>query len=276
MTRAAALDPGVGSRYRVDRPTLGVIMRDLRIPGGDPGPGDRIPLFDLPTTQGDRFSNATIAARGRPLVLVFGSLTCPITESAGAGLVALHRRYGDAVDFVVVNVREAHPGATVRQPQRADEKLRNACALADHHGFGFPVAVDDLDGSVHRAFGTRPSSAYVIDAAGTILFRAHWSNSLAALEEAVRDVHAGGAPRRATAGQTVRALARMSGHADVALRTAGRGALRDFWLVAPPVALFLTLSRAFPMLPRERRTAPTWGLLAAITLLAVSLTVLVV
>ena len=267
MTRAPALDPGVGPRYRVDRPTLGIVMRDLRIPASDPGPGDTIPRFDLPTTDGGRFSNATIAARDRPLVLVFGSLTCPITESAGAGLVDLHRRYGDAVDFVVVNVREAHPGASVRQPQGAEEKLHNARALRHHHGFEFPVAVDDFDGSVHRAFGTRPSSAYVVDATGAILFRAHWSNSLAALEDAVRAVHSGEAPKRVTAGQTVRALARMAGHADVALRTAGRGALRDFWLVAPPVALFLTLSRAFPMLPRKRRTGPTAVLLIALALL---------
>lgn len=242
-------------------------MRDLWIPADHPGPGDEIPLFDLPTTDGGRFSNATIAARGRPVVLVFGSLTCPVTESAGAGLVTLHGKYGDAVDFVVVNVREAHPGANVRQPRLADEKMQHARALENHHGFVFPVAVDDIDGSVHRAFGTRPSSGYLIDATGKILFRAHWSNSLAALEEAVRAVHAGRAPQRSTAGQTVRALARMAGYADVSLRAAGRGAMRDFWLAAPPVALFLTLSRAFPMLPAGRRAGPTLVLLVAITLL---------
>jgi len=255
MTRAPALDSSVrvGRRYRFDRPTLGTVLADLRIPADHPGPGDKIPSFDLPTTDGRRFSSADLAARGRPLVLVFGSLTCPITESAGPGLVTLHRRYGDAVDFAVVNVREAHPGANVPQPQIAESKMRHARALRSHHGFDFPVAVDDLDGSVHRAFGTRPSSAYVIDAAGTIVFRAHWSNRVAALEDAVRAVHAGRTPRRATAGQTIRALAGMAGPADVALRTAGRGAMRDFWLVAPPVAAYLALSRVFTRLSRRPR-----------------------
>jgi hypothetical protein len=250
MTRAPALDSSVrvGRRYRFDRPTLGTVLADLRIPADHPGPGDKIPFFDLPTTDGGRFSSADLATRGRPLVLVFGSLTCPITESAGPGLVTLHRTYGDAVDFAVVNVREAHPGASLRQPHLAESKMRHARALRSHHSFDFPVAVDDLDGSVHRAFGTRPSSAYIIDATGTIVFRAHWSNRLAALEDAVRAVHAGRPPRRATAGQTVRALAAMAGPADVALRTAGRGAMRDFWLVAPPVAAYLTLSRVFARL----------------------------
>lgn len=247
MARTPALDPSsrVGRRYRIDRPTFGIIMRDLRIPAHDPGPGDKVPAFDLPTTDGGRFSSATVVASGRPLVLVFGSQTCPITESAGPGLVTLHRRYGDAVDFVVVNVREAHPGAGVRQPRLAESKMANAHALRSHHGFEFPVAVDDIDGTMHRAFGTRPSSAYVIDATGTIVFRAHWSNRLAALEDAVRAVHSGGVPPRTAASQTVRALAGMAGPADVALRTAGRGAMRDFWLAAPPVGLFLTLSRVF-------------------------------
>jgi hypothetical protein len=241
----------VGRRYRFDRPTLGTVLADLRIPADHPGPGDKIPSFDLPTTDGRRFSSADLAARGRPLVLVFGSLTCPITESAGPGLVALHRRYGDDVDFVAVNVREAHPGANLPQPQLAESKMRHAIALGSHHGFEFPVAVDDLDGTVHRAFGPRPSSAYVIDASGTILFRAHWSNSLAALEEAVRAVHSGEIPRRRTTTQTVRAIGRMAARGDRALRVAGRGAMRDFWLVAPPVAAYLTLSRAFARLARK-------------------------
>ena len=271
MTRAPAPDPDVGRRYRVDRPALGIVLRDLRIPADDPGPGDRIPGFDLPTTAGARFSNATIATRGRPLLLVFGSLTCPITESVGAGLVSLHNRYGDAVDFVVVNVREAHPGATIRQPQVAEEKMRNARALRAHHGFDFPVAVDHIDGSVHRAFGTRPSSAYLVDASGKILFRAHWSNRLVALEEAVRAAHSGSTPQRTATAQTIRALATMSGHADVAFRAAGGGSMRDFWLTAPPAALFVTLSRAFPMLPATRRAGPTLVLLVAVTLVPVVL-----
>ncbi len=258
MTHPPALDRSsrVGRRYRIDRPTLGILLRDLRIPADHPGPGDKVPVFVLPTTEGGRFSSATIAARGRPVVLAFGSLTCPITEGAGPGLVSLHRRYGDAVDFVVVNVREAHPGARVPQPRLAESKMANARALRSHHGFEFPVAVDDIDGRVHRAFGPRPSSAYVIDATGTIVFRAHWSNRVAALEEAVRAVHRGEAPRRATTGQTVRALVGMAGPADVALRTAGRGALRDFWLAAPPVGLFLTLSRIFRKLSGRSEPPP--------------------
>lgn len=88
---------GEGIRYRVDRPTFAGIMRDPRIPRSDLGAGDRIPHFDLPTTDAGRFCSESIAADGRPALLVFGSLTCPATESAGRGLLDLHRTYGDAI-----------------------------------------------------------------------------------------------------------------------------------------------------------------------------------
>jgi hypothetical protein len=225
--------------------------------------------MDLPTTEGGRFSNATLAAHGRPVMLVFGSLTCPVTESVGAGLVEFSRTYGHAVDFVLVNVREAHPGRRTPQPRTIEEKSRNAAALKAHHGFGFDVAIDDLEGTVHRAFGTRPSSAYLIDSSGTIVFRAHWSNSLAALERALEDLVRGRAPTPTTVGQTARSLALMAAYADVPLDAAGPGALRDFWRAAPPAAALVTLSRLFAFLPPRRRIVPIVA-----TLLVVSVAVI--
>ena len=258
------------SRYRIDRPTVSVLMSDMLIPRGDPGPGDKVPRIDLPTTDGGRFTNESIAADGRPLLLVFGSLTCPITESAGWGLTELHRKYGHAVRFVLVNVREAHPGAKVPQPRAIEEKMHNAHALKTHHGLGFEVAVDDIDGTVHRAFGTRPSSAYIIDAAGTIVFRAHWSNSTEAIGQALAAVTAGQAVPRATVGETLRASARMTGYAEVAFSAAGAGAMRDTWRAAPPFAAMIALSRLFNFLPRNQRGLPTIATLLVLSAALVS------
>jgi hypothetical protein len=141
-------------------PRLRFSLGDMRIPARDPGPGDQVPTFDLPTTDGRRLSSEESAVDGRPVLLVLGSLTCPITQGAGAGIRDLHNRYGDRVRFVFVSVREAHPGAMVGQPGTMDEKLSNAALLKTHHGFNFDVAVDDIDGTFHRSLGPRPSSAY--------------------------------------------------------------------------------------------------------------------
>ncbi|MGY2876497.1 peroxiredoxin [Marmoricola sp. URHA0025 HA25] len=263
-----------GRRYRIDRPTLAVLMRDLRVPRHDLGPGDAIPRLDLPTTDGGRVTNESVAADGRPLVLVFGSSTCPVTESAGAGLLRLHHRYGQRFRFVVVNVREAHPGRNVPQPDSLEEKARHAVALKEHHGFGFEVAVDDIDGTVHRAFGTRPSSAYVIDPSGIILFRAQWSNSPDALEKAIRSLAADQLPSPRAVADTARSLVRMVAYADVALDSAGRGARRDFWLAAPPMAALIALSRPFSFLPRRHWPAAACASAVVLTaaLVAVVLT----
>ncbi len=145
-----------------------------------------------------------------------------------------------------------------------DEKLEHAVALARHHGFGFETAVDDLDGALHRAFGTRPSSAYLIDPTGLILFRAHWSNSTDAIDEALAAVTAGQAPPRPSAGRTVGAMLKMTGYADLSLQTAGRGASRDMWRVAPPFASMIATSRLFGFLPPSRRGLPAALLLTAL------------
>lgn len=251
-------------RYRIQHPTMFDVMKDMRIPSTDPGPGMRVPSFDLPTTDGGRFSSADFSGVGQPVLLIFGSITCPVTESAGDGLLGLHRTYGRDVRFVIVDVREAHPGAVMVQPDSFAQKRDHALELQRHHSFPFEVAIDDIDGSLHKAFGTRPSSAYLIDPSGTIVFRAHWSNVTEALDEALAAVTAGRPVPRATAGGTMRSMAKMTGHADVAFANAGPGAMRDTWRAAPPFAAMIMLSRLFSFLPRDRRGVPTIATMTAL------------
>jgi len=269
-TQATHPHARAGAKYRIQHPTVSVLLSDLRIPATDPGPGDRAPMLDLPTIDGGRFSREDLARDGRPVLLVFGSLTCPITEGAADGLKDLHRRYGERVRFVLVNVREAHPGASVPQPQSIEEKVAHAEALERHHGFGFDIAVDDIDGTLHRSFGPRPSSAYIIDPTGTIIFRAQWSNVTPALEEAMAAVVTGRRPPRADVRRTLRSVVQMAGHGQVSFDTAGKGALRDTWKAAPPMAAMIQTSRLFAFLPRHRRGAPVVATMLALGVLAVT------
>lgn len=252
--------------YRFAHPTMATVLSDMRIPGTDPRPGDAIPEFSVTTTDGAVIDNASLRRDGRPALIVFGSLTCPITESAGDGLRELHARYGDRVRFIVINVREAHPGASTPQPRTYEQKAGHASRLKEHHRLPFEVATDDLDGTLHRAFGPRPSSAYLVDPSGEITFRAHWSNVTPAIEVAVAAAASGVRPPRAEVGQTVRAMARMTGHAGQALQTAGRGATRDTWKIAPPFAAMIAISRLFGFLPASRRGIAVMVTLASVTI----------
>ena len=44
-----------GRRYRFERLSLPLVLGDLRFGKDDPGPGDCVPAFDLPTVDGGRF-----------------------------------------------------------------------------------------------------------------------------------------------------------------------------------------------------------------------------
>lgn len=51
-----------GARYRIDRPTVSVIMRDLRIPRHDRDPGTRFPTSTCPRSR-EAGSAATASPR---------------------------------------------------------------------------------------------------------------------------------------------------------------------------------------------------------------------
>ena len=106
----------VGRRYRFEHLALPTVLKDMYYSKDDPGPGDRVPDFDLPILGGGRFRSTDLGETA-PLLLIFGSYTCPVTDSAAPGLRQLHARFGDRVRFVMVDVREAHPGKAVPQPK---------------------------------------------------------------------------------------------------------------------------------------------------------------
>ncbi len=225
----------VGQRYRFEHLALPTVLRDMYFSGDDPGPGDRVPDFDLPTLGGGRFRSSDLDETG-PALLIFGSYTCPVTDSAAPGLNELHARLGDRVRFVIVDVREAHPGEAVPQPKTLDEKMAHAEQLRDLHGFQFEVAVDDIDGTLHRALSPKPNSAYVLGKDGAILFRAQWANDTKALAAALDAITAGESPSRSQSGGVVRPILRQFGYMAPVLDRAGGGAWRDMWRVAPPMA----------------------------------------
>jgi hypothetical protein len=156
-----------GREYRFTRLTTRLILADARFSWGDPMPGDPIPAFDLPLLDGRRFQSRDLA-QGGPALIVFGSSTCPMTDSAMPGLHQLHVRFGHAVRFVLVAVREAHAGTALEQPTSLTDKVERACHLRVIHGVPFDVAVDDADGTFHRRLGPKPASAYLVGRDGWI------------------------------------------------------------------------------------------------------------
>ncbi|MGE0703654.1 MAG: TlpA family protein disulfide reductase [Vicinamibacterales bacterium] len=206
----------------------------MRFERTDPAPGDHVPPFDLPTIDGGHLRSDDIGQR--PVLLIFGSSTCPVTDNAAPGLNELHRRFGDRVRFVMVNVREAHPGKAFPQPKTMETKTAHATTLQRIYGFVFEIAVDDIDGTLHRAMSPKPNSAYLLAPSGTILFRAQWANDTQALERAIEATIRSQAPQPSESGGILKPTLRMLRNIAPVLDRAGAGAWRDMWLVAPPLA----------------------------------------
>jgi thiol-disulfide isomerase/thioredoxin len=253
MSRRHGANPNEGDHYRFDRMALSNVVADMSFTDDDPDPGDQVPEFDLPIVGGGRFRSSELAKSGATL-LIFGSSTCPVTDHAAPGLNELYIRFGDRVRFVMVNVREAHPGAAFPQPRTLDAKIAHAKRLCDLHGFKFEVAVDDLDGTLHRALSPKPNSAYVLDADRTILFRAHWANDTRALAAALESIEAGQSPRPAKSGGVVKPMLRILRNIAPVLDRAGRGAWADMWRVAPPLAAIALALKFFHVRPMPALT----------------------
>ena len=243
-----------GRRYRFEHLAMPLVLQDMHFSKDDPGPGDRTPEFDLPTLGGGRFRSADLGETG-PALLIFGSYTCPVTDSAAPGLNELYIRFGDRVRFVMVDVREAHPGKTVTQPQTFEEKMGHAELLRNFHGFNFEVAVDDIDGTLHRAFSPKPNSAYVLGKDGTILFRAHWANDTKALAEALDAIAVGNAPKRSQSGGLL-TMMRIVRNVAPTLDRAGSGAWGDMWRAALPMAAMAFAFKALRIRPSKPRAQP--------------------
>jgi hypothetical protein len=139
--------------------------------------GKPAPAFTFPTVDGDPLSLTELCARGH-VVLIFGCFTAPPAMAQLGPLEALHRTYGGrGFNFVFVYTREVHPGENFPPHQSMEQKTSQARRMRDHARISFPVAVDDLEGTVHNGYGGMPSFAIVIHRDGTVIARMTWTQS---------------------------------------------------------------------------------------------------
>lgn len=135
--------------------------------------GERAPDGELVDLDGRSVRLSSLWSE-RPLVLEFGSITCPVFVHKIGAMDALAESWGERVGFAVVYVREAHPGDERPAHETMVEKTTAARVLVMREGVARPVLVDDLDGAVNRAYGPMPNGVAVIGTDGVIAYRADW------------------------------------------------------------------------------------------------------
>jgi thiol-disulfide isomerase/thioredoxin len=148
--------------------------------------GDLAPDFTL-STASDQDKQVTLSSfRGKkPVVLVFGSISCPPFRRQLEDIDALYRKYQDKAEFLMVYIREAHPDSKilVAPEAGADEVLRlipqtNDLNLRSEHArtctntfqLALPMLVDKPDNAVNAAYAGWPIRLAIVSTEGKIVY----------------------------------------------------------------------------------------------------------
>ena len=246
--------------YRYNKFTTNLLFRDLSFRQGAAAPGDQVPAFELITTRGERLVNDDLFG-DKPVLFVFGSMTCPMTASSAPSVQELYEEFGDRVDFIMMYVREAHPGENYSQAESMDDKISAAKALQEFYGIDWTVVADTLDGDLHRALDPKPNAAYLVSGNGEILFRSLWAADYDALHLALEDAADRKTLRRTQSTRLFGPVMRAMGTVRETMRRGGPQAERDLWRAAFPMALAGLVATWFgPLSPNQR------GISAVLTL----------
>lgn len=248
------------SEYRYKHFTTSLLFRDLRFAKNAAGPGDPFPAFELVTTTGDRLVNNDIFG-DQPVLFIFGSMTCPMTASAAPSVQDLHDEFGERVKFIMLYVREAHPGENFTQSETMEDKLVAARALRELYGIEWTVAADNVDGDLHRALDPKPNAAFLTNSKGDILFRSLWAADFEALHQALDDAAAGRAMLNTQSNKLLAPVARAMGVVQAVMERGGPQAVSDLWRAGFPMALAGRVATYFKPLAPDHR-----GIAAVLTL----------
>lgn len=254
--------------YRYKRFTTSLLFRDLQFHKDAAAPGDAFPEFELMTTENSRLVNNDVFGE-KPVIFIFGSMTCPMTASAAPSVQELYDEFGDDVTFIMMYVREAHPGEHFAQSETIEEKLGYARALKDFYDIQGTVATDNVDGDLHRALDPKPNSAFLMDRDGTILFRSLWASDYEALSQALGAAATGRPLPKVQSTKMIGPVVRAMGHVQKVMTRSGPRAVRDLWLAGFPMALAGRVATLFSPLSPDNR-----GIATVLTLTVSTLTLL--
>ena len=144
--------------------------------------GKPAPDFALPPSAGGAAIHLGDFRGKSPVLLVFGSYSCPNFRVAAPALKALYGRYGKRVPFLMVYIREAHStadwqstrnereGIVIPLAHTIKEKAESANMCLRKLNLPFPAVVDGMDGKVETEYAAWPSHAYLVDAQGNIRY----------------------------------------------------------------------------------------------------------
>jgi Spy/CpxP family protein refolding chaperone/peroxiredoxin len=147
--------------------------------------GATVPDLQLRKIDGNAIALSSF--KGRPVVLEFGSYTCPSFRQRAGGMEQLKKEYGARATFLVVYTAEAHPTGGWEADRNKEEKIfmdahtsldeRKAAANKAREALKItvPIVLDDMDDSVAKVFGAKANSLVMVKD-GKVVARQEWAD----------------------------------------------------------------------------------------------------
>lgn len=153
-------------------------------PTKGPVVSEKAPAFELEDIHGNAVSLDSLL--GKPVVIEFGSYTCPVFRRKVEAIESLRQEFGDRVNWVLIFTREAHPtdgwaidinatsGIELAQHTSMENRINSARICTEKMNLAITVLVDGFDDRVTKAYSGQPNRGYILDAEGMIISRQVW------------------------------------------------------------------------------------------------------
>ncbi|XP_028392067.1 type I iodothyronine deiodinase-like [Dendronephthya gigantea] len=112
-----------------------------------------------------------LVKNSRPLVVIFGSCTCPVIITKLDQMLEVHRDFSDIADFVVIYVQEAHPddgwrmknNYNIRRHKSIEDRVEASQTLRSLLPSGIRFCVDTMTDEASKSYSGCPNRILVIE-----------------------------------------------------------------------------------------------------------------
>ena len=175
------------------------------------GIGETAVNFTLRDIYGSEYTLSGLLAE-KPVMMVFGSFTCPFFRRRVVAIEEMQAKYGERVHFITIYTIEGYPvgspspyrgkewtgpestdkeGRSLTQPATYEERVTQATQMIQELGITVPVLIDEMDNPVWCTYGQASNIAYLIGTSGTVVEKQGWYQPLsmeAAIKSYLRDL----------------------------------------------------------------------------------------
>lgn len=134
-------------------------------------PNPKLTFADLETSTQQETHLLDLVKGSRPLVVVFGSCTCPVVIANLDKMHSVQREFSDIADFVMIYVQEAHPddgwmmkkNYEILRHKSIEERIEASKTLRSLLSEDITLYIDTIDNAASMAYSGCPNRILIIE-----------------------------------------------------------------------------------------------------------------